>query len=91
MTHGFLTQIGDTCLPERFGSFLLQTAVVLGAAMDTQMDGVLLALRDRLAGRLVGTDGDQRCVSRLPRPGRLCEERLVDLFDDLEDGVGLER
>ena len=71
---------------------LVQQAVVGGAAMQGQRDGSFLAIRHRLAGRLLGGQGHERDLTRPGRPAvGTVEERRIDFLDRPEDGFGLKR
>jgi hypothetical protein len=90
LAEGLLAKVEDPRLTKAGGAVLLKQKVVDLAAMQSQADGLLLAVGDGLSGRLIRSDGDE---GDLPR-GRLGalggEEGEVDLFDDVKNGFGLE-
>ena len=92
LREGLLAQIGDTLAAEVARAELEQQTVVVVAAMQGQRDGSLVAIRHRLAGRLLGGEGHERDLARLCGGGvGTVEERGIDLLDGLEDGLGLKR
>ena len=60
------------------------------ATMQGEADGLLLAVGHRFSGWLVSSDGDERDLARRSLRGLGGEEGKVDLFDDVENGLGLE-
>ena len=92
LREGLLAQLGDALAVEIARAELEQQAVVVGAAMQGQRDGSLLAIRHRLAGWLLGGEGHERDLAGLRGGGvGTVEERGIDLLDGLEDGLGFKR
>jgi len=69
---------------------LLDDLIILGATVDRQADGLLLTIHNGFAGGLFGTDRYQCDLSRWGFGAVFIDEREVDFFDDLQDGLGLE-
>ena len=61
--------------------------VVIDTAMEDEGDGLLVAIGNGLAGRLIGSDSDERHLTR-SSDGRFgIEEGKEDFLDDAEDGL----
>ena len=90
LTEGLLAEVEEPRLAKAGRPVLMKQEIVDLAAMEGEADGLLLAVGDGFSGRLVGGDGDEGDFAR----GRLRalggEEGKVDLFDDAENGLGLE-
>jgi hypothetical protein len=90
LAEGLLAKLDNAPLPESRRSAFLQQAIILGAAMKRQADGLLPANLDGLASRLVGADGHQSDLPRRRLDDVRIEEGQIDFLDHAEDGLGLE-
>src|SRR5262249_28294 len=90
LTEGLLAQVEDSSLAKAGWSVLLKHEVVDLVAMEGETDGLLVTIRDGLASRLIRGDGDEGDLPWRGLGGLGGEEGKVDLFDDVEDGFGLE-
>jgi len=91
LTESLLAKVEDPSLAKASRTVFLKQEVVDLAAMEGKADGLLLAVGDRFAGRLVRGDGDERDLPWRKLRGLGGEEGKVHLFDDAENGFGLER
>jgi len=69
---------------------LLDQEIVDVAPMQSETDGLLLAVGDWLAGWFVSGDSDESDLARRSLRTLGGEEGKVDLFDDVENCLGLE-
>jgi hypothetical protein len=90
LTEGLLAEVEDSGLSKASRSVLLKQEVVDLATMECEADGLLLTVGDGFTGRLIRGDGDKGDLPRGRLGGLSGEEGEVDLFDDVEDGLGLE-
>jgi hypothetical protein len=90
LAEGLLAEVEKSRLAKSGRSLLLKQEIVNLAPMQGEADGLLLAVGDGLSGWLVSGDGDEGDLPwrRLRSLGG--EERKVDLFDNAENGLGLE-
>jgi hypothetical protein len=91
LAEGLLTKVEDSGLAKARGTTIVKQEVVDVAAMEGQADGLLLAVGHGLSGRLVSGYGEQGDLPRGRLGGRRGNEGEVDLFDDGQNSLGLER
>jgi hypothetical protein len=89
LAQGLLAKVKDSRLAKAGRAVLLKQKVINLAAMQGQADGLLLAVRDGLTGRLVRGDGDEGDLSRGRLGALRGEKRKVDFFDNLENSFSL--
>ena len=60
MAEGLLAEVGNAATAEGGRTLPLQQRIVVGSPVNRQRDDAFAALDDRLAGRLLGIDGQPR-------------------------------
>jgi hypothetical protein len=90
LAEGLFAEVAEACLAETGRSVVVQEPVVLGAAMDGEVDGFLAAIHDGFSGRFFGIDGDEADRTWRSHWTAGLEEGEIDFPDDVTDGVGFE-
>jgi hypothetical protein len=90
LTEGLLAEVKEPCLAEASWTMLVDQAIVDLAPVQSQTDGLFLTVNHRLAGWFVSGDSDERDLAWRSLRALGAEEWKVDLFDDIENGLGLE-
>src|SRR5271157_180335 len=90
LTEGLLAKVEESCLAKAGRTMLLDQEIVEVAPMQSETDGLLLAVDHWLAGWFISGDSDESDLARRSLRTLGGEEGEIDLFDDIENCLGLE-
>ena len=89
LAEGLLAEVGEAGLTKGSHALLVEQSIVLGAAVQRQADGLLLAIGHGLARRLIRGDGDQGDLAGRSHRRIAVGVGKIDFLDELEDRLGL--